>query len=262
MSIFSSPDVKYDKSFVTHAIMFIQKNKIENFDDYKKKILIKIQNLKANKPSSKKMAELNQNRIQNEYLRLSEAEKIHDRVNDLKFSIFYMMKKIVVKNINNFHKLCRNSILGLNYSNDDEMENECFLIFETCVYKFDIENGNYDFYFYFNKAMSRSLYKIFTDSKDVSEAENPYSSFSYSETYSEEDFFDKINKKSDQQEHSIDFILAGFMNLTSDDMIVINSKIMKEPLGTFLKNNPKFTQKKYQNCLDRIKIELKDLQDE
>lgn len=261
MSIFLSPDVKYDKSFVTHAIIFIQKNKIDNFDEYKHKILTKISNLKDIKSDSKKMLEINKKRIENEYRRLNEAEKIYNRVNHLKFRIFYMMKKIIVKNINNFHKLCKNSSLGAEYSNNDEMESECFLIFETCLKKFKIDNQSYDFYFYFNKAISRSLYKIFTDAVDVKSSEYSYSDFSRSSDYSENEFLDRMNKDNYSQKHSIDFVLSN-MNLNEDDIMVVKSKMMKESLSTFLDKNPDFGQKKYQNCLKKIKKELINLKQE
>lgn len=250
MSIFDYIEIKYDKGFVTESLIFVQENNILDFDLKKAKILNTISNIKnlRNEENTEKY-DLVITRI---FEKLSLLCKRDKKVNELKWQIFYMMKKILVKNINNYQKLCRNSVLGANYNTDEEMESECFLVFENCVYKFVSDSGKNDFYFYFNKSLSRSLYKIFL--KNIKNTESVSNASSLSE-YSEEN--DVLEKYLDHSTNnlSIKFTLTNF-KFDDNCLKVIDSKLRGEKMSEFIRSSSDMDQKVYDKSLKKVKKEL------
>jgi hypothetical protein len=241
-SIFDQKDIKYNKDFVTQSLFFIQQNKTKNFEDEKNRILKKIDYLK-NKTNSDLA-------IKKIYLKLNEFAKKDKKINNLKWDVFYMMKKIILKNINNYQKLCRNSPLGSNFNCNDELESECFLVFENCIYKFNSNDGKNDFYFYFNKSLSRCLYKIFLRNikdLDIVSSASSFLDFSNEDSH----VFDKFLKNS-QNELSIDFIVSNF-NLDEDCISIILSKLKGERMSEFIKDNENINQRIYDKNLKKIK---------
>ena len=242
-SIFNSVDTPYDKEFVTKSLIFIQQNIIVDFEKKKKSLLNKLSKIRNSKSSEKSKQDL----IKIYTDKLVEITEKNNKINELKWKVFFMMKKILVKNINNYQKLCRNSNLGSNFNDNDEIESECFIIFENCIYKFVSDDGRNDFYFYFNKSLSRSLYKIFLNNiKDLDNIRNASS-------FIEENIIE--NKLSSSEVESIDFYLSNF-NLDENCLRVIHSKLVGERPKEFLENNFDFTQKLYDACLKKIKKEL------
>lgn len=241
--IFSSVNMPYDKEFVTDSIIFIQQNTISDFNKKEKSLLKKINKIKKSNGN----VETKQNLIENYTRKLIEINEKNNKINELKWKVFFMMKKILIKNINNYQKLCRNSNLGSNFNDNDELESECFIIFENCIYKFVSDNGKNDFYFYFNKSLSRSLYKIFlNNTKD-------FNSISNESSFLEENLIE--NKMSNSEIESIDFYLSNF-SLDDNCLRVIHSRLIGERVGEFLENNFDFNQKLYDSCMKKIKKEL------
>lgn len=242
-SIFNSVDIPYDKEFVTKSLIFIQQNVIVDFEKKKKSLLNKLSKIRNSKGSEKSKQDL----IKIYTNKLIEITEKNNKINELKWKVFFMMKKILVKNINNYQKLCRNSNLGSNFNDNDEIESECFIIFENCIYKFISDDGRNDFYFYFNKSLSRSLYKIFLNNiKDLDNIGNASS-------FIEENIIE--NKLSSSEVESVDFYLSNF-DLDENCLRVIHSKLVGERPKEFLENNFDFTQKLYDACLKKIKKEL------
>lgn len=74
-----------------------------------------------------------------------------------KVLVFKMMKDIVKKNIANYLNLLHN-IKFLEIPERDELVADCWVVFDKCVNKFIVDRG-YNFYFYFNKSLSRNFFR-------------------------------------------------------------------------------------------------------
>lgn len=90
-------------------------------------------------------------------VRYSKQEK---KVSAFKDLLFKMMKDIVKKNIFNYLNLL-SSVRGRNELPDrGELVAECYIIFDKCLDKFKITpERRFDFYFYYNKSLSRNFYR-------------------------------------------------------------------------------------------------------
>ena len=74
-----------------------------------------------------------------------------------KVLVFKMMKDIVKKNIANYLNLLHN-IKFPEIPERDELVADCWVVFDKCVNKFIVDRG-YNFYFYFNKSLSRNFFR-------------------------------------------------------------------------------------------------------
>ena len=84
----------------------------------------------------------------------------------LKHLVFKMMKNIVSKNILNYLNLLK----GLNLNREempdsDDLIGDCYMVYDHCIDRY-IVNAGYNFYFYFNKALSRNFFRLYTRAKD------------------------------------------------------------------------------------------------
>lgn len=74
-----------------------------------------------------------------------------------KVLVFRMMGDIVKKNIANYLNLLH-SIRFEEIPPRDELVVDCWMVFDKCVNKFIVNRG-YNFYFYFNKSLSRNFFR-------------------------------------------------------------------------------------------------------
>ena len=74
-----------------------------------------------------------------------------------KVLVFKMMKDIVKKNIANYLNLLHNMKFP-EIPERDELVADCWVVFDKCVNKFIVDRG-YNFYFYFNKSLSRNFFR-------------------------------------------------------------------------------------------------------
>lgn len=176
---------------------------------------------------------------------LTKKRRNSKKVEKLKLQIFLMMKNIIIKNINNYIKYSSNSSVADYAHNSLEMESEAFLILDNCIKLFKYK---YDFYFYYNKGLSRTFYRMFDKDKRMRDKDFIYKG----------NLFHK-NKTS--------FALCNFeidifnLGLDSDETLVLKSKMIDETKEMFLKNNPSFAMSKYYVCIKKIKnllISLKE----
>lgn len=167
-------------------------------------------------------------------------------INKHRFELFNLMSKIVVKNINNYLKLSINSSAKDECFTAEEMQNESFIVMIRCIEKFDI-SGGYCFYFYLNKALSRSFYKMSFQS--VRNKKN----------------FEKVasniiaNKPRFKQEESSMDLLIHQMRLDDFEETVLKSKLLGQSKQDFLEANAAFSSGKYQKCNLKIKTVIQKL---
>lgn len=178
-------------------------------------------------------------------LKISKTSSLINR-NKYQMELFILMSKIVVKNINNYLKLAYNSPIKDDSMNAMEMQNEAFLIMINCVSKYKFNEG-WCFYFYYNKALSRSFYKMF------------------SETIRKKNNFELIAEnivtrklKYSSNHYSTDLVISQ-LGLSSDEILVLNSKLIGQSKQDFLDANKKFPIAKYYKCNQRIKILIQKL---
>jgi len=177
--------------------------------------------------------------------------KSHRKLDSLKFEVYVMMKKIVIKNINNYMKYVNNSPVTEKCFDQDEMESEAYIVFENCIKNFDV-NSKYDFYFYFNKAMSRNFYRMFDkEIRQKQVGDNYHSEKFYVNTQSQ-----FINDESDKDLN----ILINSLNLSEDENLVLLSKLNYQSKNEFLKENKHISSVYYNNLLNKIKTIILNLQ--
>jgi len=87
--------------------------------------------------------------------------------------VFRMMKDIVKKNTCNYINLLT-SINVRDIPERDELITDCYIMFDKCITKYKVCSGN-NFYFYYNKSMSRNFFrnyqrKLNTNSVELTDA--------------------------------------------------------------------------------------------
>lgn len=167
-----------------------------------------------------------------------------------KLDLFKMMHKIIVKNIDNFFYLTRNHTKEIFHTKDD-LISECFIVLQKCLKNFD-RKRNKDFFWYFNKSLTRAMLRI------VDKNYNKHLMVD-SVPQNHEDFM-FISSDNDGIDFT-DFYLEK-LNFTVDEKRVVNSKLMKEKVSDFLEQNGDITWNKYFKCLGSIKEKLKPLIDD
>lgn len=185
--------------------------------------------------------EFNRKKVNALILKIKLGEDDRKKSN-LKFELFKMMKNVVIKNIANYHMLYRNSPITDEGFEKSEMESECYIILEKCLTNFKVKKTNC-FYFYYNKSLSRSFYRMF--SKNIQKKEK-HVDFKHHITC-------VVNTNSNNS-YGIS-LLVDLMNLDDFDKEVIYSKANNEKKEDFIKRK-KVTIVKYQASLNKIKEQL------
>lgn len=179
------------------------------------------------------------------------ALKSHRKLDSLKYEVYIMMKKIIIKNINNYMKYVNNSPVTEKCFDQDEMESEAYIVFENCIKNFDV-NSKYDFYFYYNKAMARNFYRMFD--KEIRQKQ-------VSDNYHSEKFYVKTQSQFINDESDKDLnILINSLNLNDDEKLILTSKLNYQSKNDFLKENKHISSVLYNSMFNKIKIIILNLQ--
>ena len=178
------------------------------------------------------------------FITIIKTSKNPKRVSAFKTLVFKMMKDIVKKNIANYLNLLRNTEVE-ELPERDELVADCYIIFDKCVDKF-ITGCGYNFYFYFNKSLSRNFFRDYqkevkrnnltTEITDVLTIVN--SSFHTTEISESADFF------------------MAQLQFTEVEMRVCNSRINGQKTSEFLKQNPDVSNSMYSKTLKSVKDKL------
>lgn len=178
------------------------------------------------------------------YVKIIQTSKSTKRVRAFKNLVFMMMKDIVKKNIANYLNLLRNSEVE-DIPERDELVSDCYLIFDKCVYKFILGRG-YNFYFYFNKSISR---KFFRDYQREIQHNNSTTEIT--------DVMTVVNSSfhSSEERGSVD-LLMDQLGFTDSEKRVCKSRIAGQKTSEFLKSNPDITNSQYSRTLKVVKEKL------
>lgn len=159
------------------------------------------------------------------------------------------MKDIVKKNISNYMNLLQNTEVK-DMPERDEFIAECYIIFDKCLSKYII-NGKYNFYFYFNKSLSRNFYRSYQRELQKSNGRVEIS-----------DALETVNKgfHDYRQPDTTEVLLSNF-GFDELEKRICRSRMLGQKTSEFLKSNPDVTSVQYSRSLKKIKEILKDYQE-
>lgn len=157
----------------------------------------------------------------NKLILIIQRSKDTNNVQKAQQELFFMMKKVVQKNVNNYLKQSRNSIYSDFTIENEEAVSECYIWMVKCVPSFRVGNNNC-FYFYLNTSLRRMFRKILEDVRRQNE---------YNDKFSEE--YKYLNPKNKNFEYSENLIVEN-LNLNETEKIVLKSKIISESKEDFI----------------------------
>lgn len=177
----------------------------------------------------------------NRYITIIRFSKQEKRVEAYRNLVFKMMKDIVKKNIYNYLNLLQSVTTKEEMPTKDELIAECFIIFDKCLEKYEISRKN-NFYFYFNKSLSRRFFK---------EYQRTYQrSVGIEITEAVTTVCRNLHENSNPNTLSVIYTQLHFTPL---EIRICESKIAGEKVSDFLKKNEDVTNLQYSNALKRIK---------
>lgn len=157
--------------------------------------------------------------------------------------IFKSMKTIIEKNICNYIKLLNGSPCR-QLPEYDEILSECWIAFNDCLAKYKVARNN-NFYFYFNKALSRRFYKYYC--KEMSHSNTDMT-----------DAIMTVHPKLHYAPHlDSEELIFHHLHLTKLEQRICRSKLRGEKSSEFLKKNKSCSHAEYQKALQNIKSLLR-----
>ena len=168
----------------------------------------------------------------------------------LKHLVFKMMKEIVKKNILNYLNLLRGlHVPEYDIPETDDLITDCFIVYDVCVEKYEL---GHNFYFYFNKALSRYFYRLYNKKKD--ELENDIS------MEDEEYLLNQLTYSTSEGTGGSVEVLMDLLGFTELEKKVAHSKVIQQRTADFLNENPDITNAQYNRAMKRIKEVLIEYQ--
>lgn len=180
-------------------------------------------------------------------IRFTKSEKRRRAYRNL---VFKMMKDIVKKNIANYLNLLSSIDMKDTLPSRDELIADCYIIFDKCVEKYKLGKG-YNFYFYFNKSLSRNFFRDYqkelqrSNSVEITEALATVNSGFH-----------------DYRQLDTTELLMTHLGLTELEMRICRSRMLGQKTSEFLAENEDVTNAQYSKCLKRIKEVLIEFQEE
>lgn len=183
-------------------------------------------------------------KIVNKYLLIIKTSKEQPKKEKYQILLFQMMKEVVNKNINNFLSLLINSGCYKEDLKRQDLIADCYCIFDKCLTNYRVSKKN-NFYFYFNKSMSRSFFRDYQ--KQLRRSNKEVANFKI--------FSDSASVNDNPEMMS--FLLEN-LKFTKIQKGIINSKLMGQRLEDYFELNPKITSIVYYENLKQIKEKLKE----
>lgn len=171
-------------------------------------------------------------------IRYSPNEK---RVKAYKNLVFKMMKDIVKKNISNYLNLLQGTHRKNTLPDRDELIADCYITFDKCLEKYII-NKKYNFYFYFNKSLSRNFFRYYQkELQRSSEVKITEALMTVNSGFHD-------NKQPDTSE-----LLLSNLGLSDLEKMICRSRMLGQKTSEFLKENTDITNSQYSKSLKKIK---------
>jgi hypothetical protein len=178
-------------------------------------------------------------------MRIRHGNRKERTIKGYKTYVFKAMQNIIHKNIQNYFNLLNGSPCR-DIPEYNEILSECYIIFDKCIEKYKITKYN-NFYFYFNKALSRNFYRCYQ--KEIN--------FPAIELTKE---IAAVHPRL-ASHRSVDTpeLLLHNLKLTELEEAICRSRLNGEKGTEFLRRNEHVTQKQYNDAIKRIKATLIDM---
>lgn len=178
------------------------------------------------------------------YIDIIQTSDNSQRVCAYKNLVFMMMKDIVKKNISNFLNLLR-GIDSPDIPERDDLVTNCYITFDKCLEKYIVGRG-YNFYFYFNKSLSRNFFREYQK-----EMQRMNTSAEVTEAIS----YVSKEMRVDAVYSSVDFVIDN-SQFTPLEKKICHSKVSGQRASDFLKMNLEVTNSQYSRALKSVKNKL------
>lgn len=165
-----------------------------------------------------------------------------------KILLFRRLSFIVVKQVNNFFFLARNYGKSV-FHTKDELVAECFITLDRCAGNFDWINNRTNFYLYYNKSLSRDMFRLF---------ERHY--LKHGNCISIEEKHHKVCTC----EQNNDGLIEHYMDqakLNDQEKRVVESRLKSQRLRDFYNENEDMSGSTFYKVLDSAKEKLSFLKD-
>lgn len=174
-------------------------------------------------------------------IKFSGDKRSERTIRGYKMYIFKMMKDIVKKNVCNYTNLLSGTSCR-DIPDHDEIIADCYIMFDKCVQKFDVKpKKNHNFYFYFNKSMSRNFFRDYQKEIQNSQVE-------LTEAIATVHPHLHDNREPDTME-----ALMENLNFNEIDIRIIRSRLIGQKTSEFLNENLDVTNGQYSRSLKRMK---------
>ena len=175
-------------------------------------------------------------------LRIKYGHRKERTIRGYKMYIFKMMHDVVKKNIFNFINLLSNGTDCREIPSHDDVLAEVYIMFDKCIEKYKVKRGN-NFYYYFNKALSRNFFREYrqiqrstgVELSDAMEVTHP-------------------NLHYNHAHYSMDMLLEK-LHLSEIECNVIRSRLKGQKVTEFIKEN-NMTNSQYLKILRKIKKKI------
>lgn len=184
----------------------------------------------------------------NKYILIIRKGKNSD---EAKLELYKMMKKVITRNVNNYVKFFRNSVVSDKSLEEDELYGESFIIMMKCVEGFKVKKNNC-FYFYFSKSLSRTFFRMLEKEKRKLEGSIKYRSKADNDITNLDLFSNTV--------YGLDLVLSG-LDLDSFDKKVLNSKLLFQKKDDFIVSTRGATVSKYYASIRKIKFQIQKLKE-
>lgn len=177
-----------------------------------------------------------------------------ERKNNIKYLVFKMMKNVVCKNILNYLNLLRGLNLRVEETPDsDDLISDCYVVYNHCVDKYLVRSG-YNFYFYFNKALTRNFFRLYTRAKTKLNREL--------EIEDESVLYNRIEYSTSNGSLGSVELLMELLQFNDIEIRICRSRLSGQKNIDFLKENLDVTNSQYNSTLRVIKEKLIKYQQE
>lgn len=182
-------------------------------------------------------------------MRIRYGHRSERTIQGYKTFVFKSMKDIVEKNIKNYLNLLNGSPCR-DTPEYDEIISECYIVFDKCIQKYKITKTN-NFYFYFNKALSRYFFRCYQKELNFPQTELTEEISIVCPSLSEDSNIDTID------------MLLNNLGLNDFEKSICYSRLNGEKGTEFIRKNEQYNQKQYSEALNHIKeILLQMIKDE
>jgi hypothetical protein len=190
-------------------------------------------------------------KLVNKYILIIKKGRSGSALENAKIDLFKLMKKVIIKNVKNYVNLSRNSSVTSQCLDENEMYCESFIVLMRCADKFNVKKKNC-FYFYFNKSLARTFYRMFDKEVRKLDGFRGYSTQKQSNHNAKDLFREDI--------YSVEFV-ADNLVLDDFDRRVLKSKMEFQKKDDFIVNNEDANISRYYASIRKIKEQVQNLKD-